>query len=67
MIGRISTVELSDGGFVDRLSAHVTFVKWLDTLLTAAVPTLESHVPLSLHTDWAKHLVLYLLVDRQYN
>ena len=63
MIGRSSTVELSDRGFVDRLSAHVTFVKWLDTLLTAAVPTLESHVPLSLHTDWAKHLVLYLLVD----
>ena len=63
MIGRSSTVELSDGGFVDRLSAHVTFVKWLDSLLTPAVPTLESHVPLSLHTDWTKHLVLYLLVD----
>ena len=62
MIGRISTVELSDGGFVDRLSAHVTFVKWLDTLLAPAVPALESHVPLSLHTDRAKHLVLYLLV-----
>ena len=62
MIGRISTVELSDGGFVNRFSAHVTFVKWLNALLAATVPTLEGHVPLSLHTDRAKHLVLYLLL-----
>ena len=60
-IDKISTVELSDGWFVNRFSAHVTFVKGLDALLTATVPTLEGHVSLSLHTDWAKHLVLDLL------
>ena len=59
MIGRISTVELSDGGFVNRFSAHVTFVKWLNALLAATVPTLEGHVPLSLQTDGAKQLVLF--------
>ena len=64
MFGRISAVELSDGGFVDRFSAHVTFVKRLDALLAPTVPALEGHVPLSLHTDRAKHLVLYLLGDR---
>ena len=61
----ISAVELSDGWLVNRFSAHVTFVKGLDALLTPTVPTQEGHVSLPLHTDWAKHLVLNLLGVRQ--
>ena len=59
----MSTVELSDGWFVNGFSAHVAFVKGRDALLTATVSTQKSHVSLSFHTDWAEHLVLNLLRD----
>ena len=61
----ISAVELSDGWLVNRFSAHVTFVKGLDALLTPTVPTQEGHVSLPLHANWTKHLILNLLGVRQ--